>query len=122
MSPLASLVLFVYDFGQVSSSCCVSHNIILLHFGPKLRAVFITFFSFEFIPSFFILLHGTICLVWLGFALQKCCLCIYHNIEIQIGFQLCVTQIITITTRNLSSNPQSCKGSCHPGYNCVYNS
>ena len=36
--------------------------------GPILRAVFVTLFSFEFIPSLFILLPGRIYLVWLGFA------------------------------------------------------
>ena len=53
------------------------------------------------------LLPETIHIVWLGFAQQKHCLCIYHNIEIQISFQFCYTQIIANSTRNPSLNSQS---------------
>ena len=72
--------------------------------GPKLREVFVTFFSFKFIPSLFILLPGTFRLVRLGFGLQKRYLCVYHNSEVQIGqiFKFCVTQTIAITTKNPS--------------------
>ena len=67
---------------------------------------------FSALNSFFhclFLWPGSIRLVWLGFVYQNRCLCIYHNIEIQIGhsFQFCVTQIIAIGTRNPFSNSQS---------------
>ena len=47
--------------------------------------IVVTHFSFEFIPSLFILLPWKILLVYLGFAFEKRRLCIYHNIEIKIG-------------------------------------
>ena len=47
--------------------------------------IVVTHFSFEFIPSLFILLPWKILLVYLGFTFEKRRLCIYHNIEIQIG-------------------------------------
>ena len=54
-------------FGQVNSPFCVSRNFFSLHFGPTLKAVFVTLSSFKFIPSLVILLPGKIHLVWLGF-------------------------------------------------------
>ena len=68
--PSASLVLSIYDFGQVNSYFFLSRNIMQLYFGlvgPKRWVVFVTLFSFEFTLSMFILLPGTIRLVWLGF-------------------------------------------------------
>ena len=85
--------------------------------GPKLRAVFVTLFSFVFIPSLFIVLPGTIRFVLLGFCVAKAFFFVFTTIFkvklVKVFNSMLPKSWQSLQEILLGRFTKFCKGSCH---------